>query len=325
MKRKARKAGKKATVDLARLAVAAAAFLLLLFFAKRQDILTILPQPGQDTDTETDTADAGVPINPVSTDGSLSVHYIDVGQGDSALIVAPDGSAMLIDAGPNSAEDELSAYLDELGIKEFTYVVFTHPHEDHIGGGDMIMKEYAVERVIMPRAVSTSATFERLIGAIEASTAEVIAADDMLGESLTLGEGDAAAEFMILGPCDDYSDLNNASVVLRMRYGDASFLFTGDAEKESESDQLARFKSNLKVDVLKVGHHGSVTSTSDSYLDAVAPQIAVISCAKVNEYGHPHRETIEKLTSAGAVIYTTADFGSIVIRTDGKSIEAVTK
>lgn len=311
-----RKAKNKAAAGLLRLAAIAAALVFYLISrlvgGKQATLYTSSPlQPGD----------------------ALEVHFIDVGQGDSALVVAPGGAAMLIDAGPNSAEEELRAYLNALGIKKFEYVVFTHPHEDHIGGGDMIMREYEVARVIMPDAVTATATFERLLDAIGKSGAEVICADDMLGETFTLGAGGESengdspqANFTILGPCAEYGELNNASVVLRLLYGEAEFLFTGDAEAESECDQLKKFGAlALHCDVLKVGHHGSASSSTDEYILATSPQIAVISCAKINDYGHPHREVLERLGLIGAAVYTTADYGTIVIKTDGINIEAVTK
>lgn len=307
MNSKARKATKKAAANLIWLAVAVVASAVIYLFSQSGG------KPAQDAF--------------VDIEGSLTVHYVDVGQGDAALVVAPDGTAMLIDAGPNSAEDELSGYIDALGIKRFTYVVFTHPHEDHIGGGDMIMRDYEVGTVIMPSAVSTTATFERLIDAIDASGARAICANDVVGMTYTLGSDIGAPEFTILAPgANEYDDLNNSSVVLRLDYGGSSFLFTGDAEKESERDQLAAFgEAELRCDVLKVGHHGSSSSTTREYLDAVSPRAAVISCAKINDYGHPHRETLDKLEGAGAKTYITGEIGTVVFRSDGTNIEAVTK
>jgi competence protein ComEC len=311
MMKTTRKAAKKATANLIWITVAVV--VTALFYLYNQFGGSPVNVPADDVF--------------VSADGALSVHFIDVGQGDAALVVAPDGSTMLIDAGPNGAEDELSGYIDALGIKRFTYVVFTHPHEDHIGGGDMIMREYDVGTVIMPSAVSTTATFERLVDAIDASGAQVICANVVCGKSYTLGSDTGAANFTILAPgVKEYDDLNNSSVVLQLDYGASSFLFTGDAEKESERDQLAAFgAAALRCDVLKVGHHGSSTSTTQEYLDAVSPKAAVISCAKINDYGHPHAETLEKLQNAGAEIYITGDLGTVVFRCDGTNIEAVIK
>ena len=260
---------------------------------------------------------------PVSSAGQLQVHYIDVGQGDSELIICPDGTAMLIDAGPNSAEDELIAYLDSQNITSFKYVVFTHPHEDHIGGGDKVMNRYKVENVIMPDVINTSSSYERLLRAIENNGCGVIIAEP--GEVYMLGgskENEEKAFFKILAPIEiNAENLNNCSVVLRLTYNKTAFLFTGDAEKESELLMLNRFsEEELRADVLKVGHHGSYSSTSYAFVTAVSPVCAVISCGEYNDYGHPHREPLQILNEFGVTIYRTDLFDTVVFLSDGNSV-----
>ena len=249
---------------------------------------------------------------------SVTMHFIDVGQADSILIVAPEGN-MLIDAGTNSSEGDLKNYLDSLGIKKFKYAVFTHPHEDHIGGADMIMENYEVENVILPDAVATTKTYQRMMDAIEKSKANVIQA--VPGEAFYIG----ALKNTILAPVTtEGKDANNTSVVIRTEYGETSMMFTGDAEAESEAEILEKFdKSGLKCDLLKMGHHGSTTSSSDAFLEAVSPSIAVISCGVDNSYGHPHAETITKLEKLKIRYYRTDLLGSIVFKSDGKQIEFV--
>ena len=212
------------------------------------------------------------PSAPVSG-GEVQFHFIDVGQGDAALIRTEHGD-ILIDAGTNSSEDELKAYLDSMGVKDLEYAVFTHPHEDHIGGADMVLNTYNVKRVILPDATATTKTFERMIDAIEAEKCEVI--ESAPDYEFYVGE----LRCTILAPIStSYTETNNYSVVIRADYGETSVLFTGDAEVDSEAEMLERyrFKGMLDCDLLKSGHHGSDTSSSQEFLDAVTPAFAVIS------------------------------------------------
>ncbi len=258
-------------------------------------------------------------IGTVSTpsDGSrLTVHYIDIGQGDSEMIVAPNGDVMLIDAGPNSSEEKLCEYIKLCGIKNIKYLVLTHPHEDHIGGADKVINNFIVENVIMPDVTSGTSTYKRTLEAIDKQGCELIIAS--LNDEYKLD----TAVFTILGPIEtDPSDLNNCSIVLRLDFGKTSFMFTGDAEEKSEELMLSHFKSSVfNTDVIKIGHHGSSTSTSEDFLTAVSPSIGIISCGTSNEYGHPHSEVTKRLDNMDIKYYRTDTFGTIKITSDGESL-----
>lgn len=252
------------------------------------------------------------PSDPVSG-GEVQFHFIDVGQGDAALIRTEKGD-ILIDAGTNSSEDELKAYLDSLGVTDIEYAVFTHPHEDHIGGADMVLNTYNVKNVILPDATSTSKTFERMMDAIEAERCGVIEATP--DKTFKVGE----LTCTILAPIStSYTETNDYSVVIRADYGDTSVLFTGDAETHSESEMLERyrFKGLLDCDILKAGHHGSDTSSSQAFLDAVTPVHAVISVGEGNTYDHPKQEILTRYEAMRITIHRTDKEGSIVFTTTG--------
>ncbi len=266
------------------------------------------------------TPDSPDPSAPTQVEGQVTIHVIDVGQADSILLMTPAGN-MLIDAGTNSSESQLKSYLDALGIRQFKYLVLTHPHEDHIGGADMILREYTVKNVVMPDATSTSKTFQSVIDALEASGANVIEAAS--GKTFSLGE----LACRILAPnSEKYSGTNDYSVVLRATFGKVSMMFTGDAEGnkqgKSEKEILAKYTpAELKSDFLKVGHHGSDTSTSPEFLKAVSPKIAAISVGEGNTYGHPAQSTLDALDAAGVTYYRTDKLGSLVFVCDGETIE----
>ena len=252
------------------------------------------------------------PSDPVSG-GEVQFHFIDVGQGDAALIRTEKGD-ILIDAGTNSSEDELKAYLDRLGVTDIEYAVFTHPHEDHIGGADMVLNTYNVKNVVLPDATSTSKTFERMMDAIEAEKCGVIEATP--DKTFKVGE----LTCTILAPIStSYTETNDYSVVIRADYGETSVLFTGDAETHSESEMLERyrFKGLLDCDLLKVGHHGSDTSSSQAFLDAVTPVHAVISVGEGNTYDHPKQEILARYEAMRITIHRTDKEGSIVFTTTG--------
>ncbi len=250
---------------------------------------------------------------------SMTVHYIDIGQGDSQLIITPDGSAILIDAGPNSEEDKLLLYIKSQNIDELEYAIFTHPHEDHIGGADMVLKKIKVNNVIISDVTHTTATFLRMMEAIEESDSKLIIA--AAGQKYTFGD----ASFDLLAPVsDNYTSLNDWSVVLRLDYGITSFLFTGDAEILSENEMMKRFDSSeFKCDVYKAGHHGSTTSSSWDFLTLCNPAFAVISCGKGNDYGHPHSEILHLFSMMNIQVYRTDMDGTVVFISDGNTVSKV--
>jgi len=246
--------------------------------------------------------------------GKIEVHFIDVGQADSILITKGN-DAMLIDGGNNADGDFLVSYIKSHNISSLKYVVATHPHEDHIGGLAEVIRNFYVENLIMPDAISTTRTFEDLLSTISDSGLKITR--PVYGDTYELEE----ATFRILAPnASSYSDLNNYSVVIKLVNGSNSFLFTGDAETLSESEMVDKNSGILDSDVLKVGHHGSDSSTSLSFLNAVSPRYAVISVGAVNDFGHPSETVINKLTAIGAQIYRTDKDGTVVFTSDGKNI-----
>jgi len=199
--------------------------------------------------------------------GKFAVHFIDVGQGDSILVQSPNNDFMLIDTGPGDAYNKLSSYFDNFGVSKFKYVIFTHPHADHIGSADKIVKNHDIETLIMPVAVNTSKTFERLITEIENKDLQITPPER--GTVYQFG----GAELTILAPLSEsYKSLNNYSVVVHITYGETAFLFTGDMEKESENEIIAYCKEigdGIYADVLKVSHHGSSTSSPQKFLELI--------------------------------------------------------
>ncbi len=249
-------------------------------------------------------------------DDTVELHMIDVGQGDSVLLKTEAGN-ILIDAGTGESEEALSYYLSSVGVDSFEYCIFTHPHEDHIGGADMIIENYDVKNVIISPAVTTTKTFEVLIEALERRDTNVIEARPDMEYKV----GDV--EILIMGPITlDDRDINNSSVITRISYGAVRMMFTGDAERIQEGDILERYSVfDLDCDFLKMGHHGSSTSCAEAFMNAVSPSVAAISCGVNNTYGHPHREIIERLDSLGIEYHRTDLMGDIVYVCDGMNIE----
>ncbi len=260
--------------------------------------------------------DGGRPAPP--GEGLLEVHFIDVGQGEAALILTPQGRSILIDGGTAGAGEAVLRYLNEKGVSRIDLLVGTHPHEDHIGGLVAVLENIPVSRVIDSGRIHTSLTYERYLTLIEEKGIPFELG--RAGRRLTL---DSTVELTVLhpGPAVESSSLNNSSVVLRLICGEVEFLFTGDIEAEAEGAILERgYRSGAPSLVLQVAHHGSSSSSTAAFLEVVAPDFAVISAGRDNVYGHPHAEVLERLADAGAAIYRTDLQGSIVITTDGGSV-----
>ncbi len=243
----------------------------------------------------------------------FQVHVMDVGQGDSILVLA-DGHAMLIDGSVSKASSKIISYLESQNITELDYVAATHFHADHIGGLAKVIAAYppkqVVESVCPEKLLPVTDTYERYLDAVEESGAEYHAMHQ--GDEFQLG----GALVTVLAPVsEDADDLNNTSLVLKVEYGGCTCIFTGDME-ETEEETILSGSYDLRADFLKVGHHGSDTSSGEKFLAAVQPDCAAISCGVDNSYGHPHAETLEKLKDYTDNVYITAENGDIVFLYD---------
>ncbi|WP_243129667.1 ComEC/Rec2 family competence protein [Clostridium sp. HBUAS56017] len=247
-----------------------------------------------------------------TTLGEMKIHYIDVGQGDSELIQV-DGKNILIDAGTN--DKKALNYLKSIGIDKLDYVIATHPHEDHIGSMDDIIKTFNIGTFYSPKVTTTTKTYENMIDALKAKNLKL----NVPKVNDTLNVGNATLTFLAPNG-EKYKDINNTSIVVKLKYGNTSYLFMGDAEDVSESEILAK-QLDIQSDVLKVGHHGSESSSTQAFLDKVNPKYAIISCGKNNEYGHPHQVTLDKLNAKNINIFRTDLQSTIICTSDGKDIK----
>lgn len=252
----------------------------------------------------------------------ISVHFIDVGQGDCVYITG-NGENMLIDCGESSQADKVIGYLEKQGVDRLDCVVATHPHSDHMGGMSKIVSEFDIGEFIIPHLadndIPTTMYFNRFLDAVEEKQVKLTEAK--VGRKKEICGG----EWEIIAPnSGDYSNANNYSVGLFLRHGENSFIFTGDAETSAEKEMLSAGRVS-HADVYKVAHHGSDTSTSDDFLSAVSPDIAVISCGADNSYGHPCDSTLEKLKKFTNRIYRTDLSGTIIITSDGEKLDVRTE
>lgn len=245
-------------------------------------------------------------ISTIPQDNNLRVYCLDVGQGDSILITN-NNKTMLIDASTNEMGSRVVKYLNDLGIKKIDYLVGTHPHEDHIGGLDNVIKNFDIGTIYMPNVVATTKTFEEVIDAISAKKLKVTS--PKTGDKFTVGN----AECEVMSIRNDKDDYNNCSIVIKMDFNNVSYLFTGDAEESVESS-----RKWPHIDVLKVGHHGSNTSSSKKFLEQIKPEVALISVGQGNTYGHPTQATLKRLSNIGAKIYRTDENGTILLIEKGE-------
>ena len=256
------------------------------------------------------------PSAPVS--GVLDVYVLDVGQGDSIFLRSPAGKTMLVDASVSGAYEVIDKFLQAQGVNKLDIVIGTHPHADHIGGMRKVVENYEIGAYYMPDAATNTATFEKLLDTLDARNVPVRQA--IAGENAFI-PWDEQVEIRILSPFggEEY-DLNNASVVCRVRFGDTAIMLTGDAEAPAEKTALNELPASyFAATVLKMGHHGSSSSTTQAFFDAVNPAIAIMSLGADNTYGHPHKETLALLKDAGIPYYRTDLDGTVRITLDGST------
>ena len=260
---------------------------------------------------------------PALQEGQLRVHFLDVGQGDCALIQTDDGRNVLVDAGEADKAEAVTDYLVKNGVHRIDLLVITHAHSDHIGGLPVVLRRFGISEVLDAGLPHGSQAYADVLSIIESRRIAYRRAS--MGERLGVG---SRLSLEVLWPPSDYSVssedmLNNGSVVFRIQFGEVSFSFTGDIEREAEGQLLASGQ-NLASTVLKVAHHGSDSSTSNEFLQVVQPAYAVISVGADNEYGHPARSTLRRLGAIGAKVFRTDEQGTIVVTTDGRTVEVIT-
>ena len=264
--------------------------------------------------TDTNTLETGKNLQ---TDDTIVVNYLDVGQGDSEFIQLPDGKCMLIDASTSDCSDKIIDFISSLGYSKIDYLVATHPHADHIGGMRAVVQHFDIGEIYMPKASSNSKTYENLLLAIAEKGLSINTAK---AGTVAIQDNDLVAEF--LAPVQaSYDDLNNYSAVLRLQYGNNVFLFMGDAEDVSENEILKNASKNkLKEDALKVGHHGSKTSSTFEFVSAVSPKVAVIEVGKDNSYNHPNQKVLDRFSEIGSKVLRTDINGNIAVVSDKADI-----
>ena len=286
-------------------------------------LITFVPEAGLLSWSELFGAASSGDISEVGTqEGSpFSVYYLDVGQADCELILCGD-SAVLIDAGDVDAFPTIDAFLKSKEVKTIQYFILSHAHADHIGSADEVLENYTVENVILPKYTEenmpTSTVYEDVLTALSDFQGRVIAAAP--GNTYQLPE----FRFTVLAPNADYKELNDTSVVVRAVYGETAFLFQGDAEKRSEQ-AILDLGLNVRADVIKLGHHGSTTSSTETYLQAVSPKFAVISCGENNSYNFPSQTILKRLDSMGIDYRRTDLNGTITVHSDGHEISVETE
>lgn len=243
----------------------------------------------------------------------LKVHYLDVGQGDSIFIELPNNETMLIDAAESYQSENIINYLKNLNYQKIDYVIGTHPHTDHIGGLKDIINTFEIGKIYMPKVVSTTKTYESLLMAIKDKNLKINTAK--AGTSIIDTD---ALKINILAPNNStYTELNNYSAVTKITYGTTKFLFMGDAEKLSENE----IKEDVTADVIKIGHHGSNTSSSIDFIKKVNAKYGIISVGLNNKYNLPKEETITNWENSGTKIYLTSINGTITASSDGTNIK----
>jgi competence protein ComEC len=255
-----------------------------------------------------------------NTPGDLRAYFLDVGQGDSSVILFKD-KVILIDAGEVEQGDRVVSDLEKLGVTRIDLLVATHPHSDHIGGMLKVLEHFPVGKVLDSGIPSSSSLYEHFLETIDERNISYSVAEQ--GQILDL---DPSLGILVLSPPkeDLGDDINTNSIVLRISYGTVNLLYTGDATTAAE-DAMEKTGYPLDAQVLKLGHHGSFDASSAAFLNRVDPEVVVISLGKENDYGHPHKETLERLKTAGPLVLRTDQDGTILVKSDGKTCSVVTE
>ena len=254
-----------------------------------------------------------------SNSNYLTVYFIDVGQGD-CILVNVNGYNLLIDSGPSSARKSLLGYLDKLSISKFDYVIATHPHEDHIGNMDAIIRKYHIGKFLAPKVTASTLTFENMVTALNDKNLK-ISVISTGSNSINLGK-ETSIMFYTLPNLNTDDELNLYLPIIKLTYKNISFLFTGDAELKNE-EFLIKNEINLRSHILKIGHHGSSSSTCEAFLNSVNPKVAIISVGSNNKYGHPAASTLNLLKNYHIKVYRTDLLGNIILKSDGSSFSVL--
>lgn len=250
----------------------------------------------------------------LNLENNMVTHFIDVGQGDCILIQV-NNKNLLIDSGTSDSKEKLVRYLKNNNITKLDYVVATHPHDDHIGGMFSVIKTFQVDNFYAPKVTASTQSFEDMIVALKRKNLKI----NIAKPNVVLDLGPNTSCVMLSPNKTNYKDINNYSCAIKVSYKNSTYLFTGDIEKLAE-EELLNNHYNLEAQVLKVAHHGSNSSSSGEFLNSVSPQIAVISCGASNSYGHPNKETIDKLKKLNCTVYRTDLENNIILISDGTNI-----
>lgn len=242
-------------------------------------------------------------------DGRPTFRFVDVGQGD-CILVTYKGESVLVDAGPASSGERTAEYVS-MYAPHIDYFIITHPHEDHMGGAEDVLRSASVDHLVMSTAVSGENFYSDAVNEAKKQGCDIIC----LTDGAVYDTGNITVTIYDLFDFE-YDDLNNSSLFVKIEVGETSLLITGDAEIEKEEYAVSLLGDELDVDILKVGHHGSRTSTTEGLLELVTPDEAVISCGLNNSYGHPTSEVLERLVSSGTIIYRTDREGTVILRGD---------
>lgn len=253
----------------------------------------------------------------VTAGHEMRVHFIDVGQGDSIFIESPNGKTMLVDGGVKGAGQKVVSYLKELGVNKLDIVVATHPDADHIGGLIPVLNSIDIGQFYDSGKVHTSQTFEEMLTLID--TKNIPYNVPKTGDSIAF---DDDINVKVLNANEHATDNNDASIVLKVTYGNVSFLLTADAGIALEKEMM---QNDVKATILKAGHHGSNTSSSPEFIQKVHPEVTILGYGEGNKYGHPHAEVVERLQAIGSKIYATAEAGTVIVSTDGVNYDVNSK